>query len=163
MRDARDAFSKVPYATQGFFKNYQTFSQYITLDFSRKSGTNINFFEEKNIRPGPHGSPGRISLPLPLTLQQFQCLEAFRADIFVFEDRDVLGDVAENAAGFVLFENNRRAFHIDFQCVPLSDIQRAAHFDGQYDPAQLVHFSHDPGRFHDKTPFSIGLPLILFG
>ena len=74
-------------------------------------------------------------------LQIFQFLQALGADILPLEYRDVFGGVAENAAGLVFFQNDGRAFHIDFQCILLADIQRPAHLDGEHDPSQFIHLS----------------------
>ena len=77
-------------------------------------------------------------------LQVLQLLQALGADVLALELRDVLDGVAENTAGFVFFQNDGRALHIDLQCVLLRDIQRPPHLDGQHDPSQFVDLSHDP-------------------
>ena len=71
-------------------------------------------------------------------LNKFQALGA---DILPLEFRDVFGGVAENAAELVSFQNDGRAFHIDFQCILLADIQRPAHLDREHDPSQFIHLS----------------------
>ena len=73
--------------------------------------------------------------------QLFQFFQALGADILPLEYRDVFGGVAENAAGLVFFQNDGRAFHIDFQCILLADIQRPAHLDREHDPSQFTHLS----------------------
>ena len=73
--------------------------------------------------------------------QLFQFFQALGADILPLEYRDVFGGVAENAAGLVFFQNDGRAFHIDFQCILLADIQRPAHLDREHDPSQFIHLS----------------------
>ena len=76
-----------------------------------------------------------------LRSQLFQFFQALGADILPLEYRDVFGGVAENAAGLVFFQNDGRAFHIDFQCILLADIQRPAHLDREHDPSQFIHLS----------------------
>ena len=85
-----------------------------------------------------------FSVPnLGVLLQNLQFLHASGTDILVSEHSNVLGAVAKNAAGLILFQNDRGSFHIDFQRILLRDVQCAPHFDGEYDPAQLVYFSYD--------------------
>ncbi len=43
--------------------------------------------------------------------------------------------------GLYFFQNDGRAYHIDFQCILLADIQRPAHLDREHDPSQFIHLS----------------------
>ena len=76
-------------------------------------------------------------------LQVLKLLQALGADVLALEDGDVLAAVTENAAGTVLFENDGGTLHIDFQCVLLSDIQRAAHLNRQDNAPQFIYLSDD--------------------
>ena len=86
-------------------------------------------------------------------LQVLQFLEALGADVLSLEYRDILGAVTENAAGLILFQNDGRALHIDFQCILFRDVQCAAHFDRENDSTQFIDFSHDSSCFHNISPF----------
>src|SRR5574344_548682 len=86
-------------------------------------------------------------------LQSFELLEAFGTDVFPLEQCDVLGAVAENAAGLILFQNDRGTLHIDFQCILLRDVQCPPHLDGQNDTTQLIYLSDNSRGFHNRTPF----------
>lgn len=44
------------------------------------------------------------------------------------------------------------ALHADLHCLTLADIQRAAHFDRDHDPAKLVDAADNTGRFHVLSP-----------
>ena len=81
-----------------------------------------------------------------LPLQQL--LQAAAADVLAFEVDHIVGVIAEDAGGLILPKNDRGPFHVDLQGVLLLNAQVAAQLDGQHDPAQLVHLSHDTGRFH---------------
>ena len=74
-------------------------------------------------------------------LQVLKLLQALGADVLALEDGDVLAAVTENAAGTVLFENDGGTLHIDFQCVLLRDVQRAAHLNGQDNAPQFIYLS----------------------
>ena len=90
-----------------------------------------------------------------LTLRRFagaasagELLDAVEADVFALEVDHVLGVIAEDAGGLILFQNNGGAVHIDFQRIFFGDIQGAAQLNGKNDPAKLVDFAHDSSRFH---------------
>ena len=53
----------------------------------------------------------------------------------------------------VASQKMQRAFHIDFQCVALRNIQGAPHLNGKHNSAQLIHLSYDSSRFHSSPPF----------
>ena len=44
------------------------------------------------------------------------------------------------------------ALHADLHCLTLADIQRAAHFDRDHDPAKLVDAADNTGKFHVLSP-----------
>lgn len=49
-------------------------------------------------------------------------------------------------------QHNAVALHADLHCLTLADIQRAAHFDRDHDPAKLVDAADNTGRFHVLPP-----------
>ena len=59
---------------------------------------------------------------------------------------------AEYTGRFKFLQNNPVVFHIDFQFIPLRDIQSAAQFNGQNNSAKFIHFSDNACRFHSSTP-----------
>ena len=71
---------------------------------------------------------GGHSLP-----QQF--LQAAGADIFAFEDGNVLCTVAENTGGLILLQHDGRTIHINFQGILLRNVQGAAQLNREYDTA----------------------------
>ena len=78
-------------------------------------------------------------------LLQLQFPDAVGAYVFTLEVDHILGVVAENAGGLVLFQYNGGAVHIDLQRILFRDVQGAAQFDGQDDPPQFIYFAHNAG------------------
>ena len=69
--------------------------------------------------------------------------DAFLTNILPVIRDQTVGRTAENTGGFKLLQNDPVIFHIDFQFIPLGDVQCAAQLDGQNDSSQLVHFPND--------------------
>ena len=62
----------------------------------------------------------------------------------------------EQAAILVLAQNNPVPFQIDFQSIPLLNIQASAQLDGEDDSAQFIYFSNDSCCFHFQPhPFIV--------
>jgi hypothetical protein len=78
-------------------------------------------------------------------LQLSQAFDAALADVLTLVIYDILGVVAKNASWLILFQYNGGTVNIDFQRVLLGNVERTAQFNRQYDTAQLIHFSYDPG------------------
>ena len=78
---------------------------------------------------------------------------ALGADVFPVEHNHVLGVVAEDAGGLILFQHNGGSVHVDFQGVLLRDVQRAAQFNREHNAAEFVHFAYNTGRFQIDHPF----------
>ena len=74
-----------------------------------------------------------------------QLFETLGTDILVLVHHQVSAAVTENTAGTILFQYDGGAIYINLQSILLSDIQCAAQFDGQNDPSQFVHLSHNSG------------------
>ena len=91
----------------------------------------------------------RVSLQLALA----QGLHAAGADVLPMEDGDAVGLIAEDAGGLILLQHDGLAVHVNLQTVLLCNVQGAAEFNGEHDASQLVHLTHDTGRFHTTKSF----------
>ena len=69
----------------------------------------------------------RLFLLIFLRLLEF--LDAVGADVLALVNRDVLRVAAEHAGRLVLFQNDRRTVHINFNGVLFRDVQCAAKLD----------------------------------
>ena len=104
--------------------------------------------QSKNL-PGSHRFPADLCA---WCLRLLELLEAVGADVLALVNRDVLRIAAEHAGRLVLFQNDRRTVHINFNGILLRDVQSPAQLNRQYDSAQLIHFSHNACRFHLFVP-----------
>ena len=77
-------------------------------------------------------------------------------DVLALEVDDILCVIAENAGRLILFQHNGSTVHIDLQRILFRDVQGAAQLNGQHDPPQLIHFTHDSSRFHTSRSFLLG-------
>ena len=81
-----------------------------------------------------------------------QLAPALGADILAAERGYILVAVAEHTAHMGTAQHDAVALHADLHCLALADIQRAAHFDRDHDPAKLVDAADNTGRFHVLSP-----------
>lgn len=84
-----------------------------TPDFPKTSSTPPRWSNKKPPASARRQTRGVIRI----RSQILKVLQAGRTDIFPFEYYNILCGVTENTAGFVFFQNDRRALHIDFQCI----------------------------------------------
>ena len=80
-------------------------------------------------------------------------LEAIGADVLAAEVDDILGIIAENTGGLVLFQDDGGSIYIDLQRVLFGDIQSTPELDGENDSAEFIDLSDNAGRFHSDTSF----------
>ena len=73
---------------------------------------------------------------------------AFLADVLLPVGDQSSGRTAENARRLEFLQDNAVTLHVDFQLVPLRDVQCAAQFNRQYDSSQLVHLPDNARRLH---------------
>ena len=81
--------------------------------------------------------------------------DALAADILPAEGDQISERTAENTGRLKFLQNNPVVLHIDFQFVPLGNVQGTAQFDGQHNSSQFIHFPDDACRFHKFHCFSL--------
>ena len=86
--------------------------------------------------------------------QIFNPFQTTGTNIFSFICDNVFGAIAKHTRRPVFPQNNGRALHINLQIILFIDLQRAAQFDRQHNPAKLIHLAHNACRF--------GLAFLLF-
>lgn len=86
--------------------------------------------------------------PFPFILYFIHILNTFHADISAPVGYQSAGGSAENAGGFIFFQDHFVIIQVDLQFIPFGDIQSSAKLDWKNDPAQLIYFTNNSGRFH---------------
>ena len=108
---------------------------------------------ERRKKPRRSQSDGRGFPLCHLFILEF--LETVGADVFAAEVDDILGIIAENTGGLVLFQDDGGSIYIDLQRVLFGDIQSATELDGKYDSAEFSDLSDNAGRVHSDTSFLV--------
>ena len=58
------------------------------------------------------------------------------------------GGPAEDTCRFEFLQDDPVILHVNFQLIPLRDIQRAAQLNGQNNSAELIYFSNNASGLH---------------
>ncbi len=82
----------------------------------------------------------------------FHFFQAGSADVFVLINLDVVGTVAEDTGGLILFKDDGVLVDIDFQRVPLGYAQGAPQLNGKNNAAEWIDLTYDSGGFHCDSP-----------
>ena len=90
-----------------------------------------------------------------VSIQLFQLRYAIRTDILSAIIDDFLRTLAEHASRLIFAKNNAVAVNIYLERILFSDVERAAHFDRQYDTPKFVDSSYDTGGLHVSIPFAL--------
>ena len=72
-------------------------------------------------------------------------IQALLADIAALIVDNVLCVATEDAGRLILFQNNRRAFYINFQRIALCNLQSTTKLNGQDNASQLINFPDNTG------------------
>jgi hypothetical protein len=107
--------------------------------------------------PNKHKNPEWQAIPGFFSVFR-HFVDAVLAHILPAVGNQTPGRATENTGRLKLLQDDPVILHVDFQFVPLFNIQGTAKLDGQNNSAKIINLSDDSGGFHGGSHSFCGHP-----